>query len=303
MPAPDYGIPPPGYRLPEATRLGAVRLQVRDLARSIEYYERVIGFRRMPAPGGEAALGPEGDDRPLVWLNGRDDARPVPPGGRLGLYHFAILVPDRASLGRFVRHLGELGEYAGSADHAVSEALYLNDPDGLGIEVYADRPRSTWRYEARQLYMTTERLDIRSLLAAGGNRAWTGMPSGTVMGHVHLHVGDLDRAAAFYHQGLGLDKVVWTYPGALFLSAGGYHHHLGTNTWSSGPPAGDQDVRLLSWTMVLPAAANVAAAAQSLESAGYAVQREGETALAADPWGTTIRITSDKAPDTTTLTG
>jgi catechol 2,3-dioxygenase len=143
--------------------------------------------------------------------------------------------------------------------------------------------------------MTTERLDIRSLLAAGGNRAWTGMPSGTVMGHVHLHVGDLDRAAAFYHQGLGLDKTVWSYPGALFLSAGGYHHHLGTNTWSSGPPASDQDARLLSWTMVLPAAEGVAAAAQSLESAGHAVQREEATAMAADPWGTTIRITSDQA--------
>jgi catechol 2,3-dioxygenase len=301
LPAPDYGIAPPEYRLPDSTRLGAVGLQVRDLARSIEYYERVIGLRRMPAPDGEAALGPEGDDRPLVRLKQRDEARPVPPGGRLGLYHFAILVPDRASLGRFVRHLGELGEYAGSADHAVSEALYLNDPDGLGIEVYADRPRSTWAYEARQLYMTTERLDIRSLLAAGGDRVWTGMPSRTVMGHVHLHVGDLDRAAAFYHQGLGLDKTVWSYPGALFLSAGGYHHHLGTNTWSSGPPAGDQDARLLSWTMVLPAAASVAAAAESLESAGYAVQREGERALAADPWGTTIRMTSEKAPDPTTM--
>src|SRR5687768_5545846 len=289
----DYGIPPPTYRLPDRTRLGGVRLQVRNLARSVEYYERVLGLGRLAIIRDAVGLGAEGEDQPLVWLHELPDARPVPQGGRLGLYHFAILVPDRASLGRFVRHLGELGEYAGSADHAVSEALYLSDPDGLGIEVYADRPRSTWAYEARQLYMTTERLDIRGLLAAGGDRAWTGMPSGTVMGHVHLHVGDLDRAAAFYHQGLGLDKVVWSYPGALFLSAGGYHHHLGTNTWSSGPPAGDQDARLLSWTMVLPAAADVAAAGQSLEAAGYAVQREGETAMAADPWGTTIRITSD----------
>jgi catechol 2,3-dioxygenase len=207
LPAPENGIAPPGYRLPDATRLGAVRLQVRNLARSIEYYERVLGLHRMPAPGGETALGPEGDDRPLVWLQQRDDARPVPPGGRLGLYHFAILLPDRASLGRFVRHLADLGEYAGSADHAVSEALYLNDPDGLGIEVYADRPRSAWRFEARQLYMTTERLDIRGLLAAGGNRTWTGMPAGTVMGHVHLHVGDLDRAAGLLREALGRAEV------------------------------------------------------------------------------------------------
>ena len=289
---PPYGIEPPGYRLPDETRLGAVRLQVRNLARSVDYYERVLGLRRLPMPESEAALGPEGDDRPLVWLKEHEDARPVPPGGRLGLYHFAILVPDRAALGRFVRHLGELGEYAGSADHAVSEALYLNDPDGLGIEVYADRPRSSWRHQSRQLYMTTEPLDIRGVIAAGGNRGWTGMPSGTVMGHVHLHVGDLDRAAAFYHQSLGLDKVVWSYPGALFLSAGGYHHHLGTNTWSSGPPAGDSDARLLSWTIVLPAAGDVAAAARSLEAAGYAVEREGDRATVADPWGTRVRIST-----------
>ena len=214
----------------------------------------------------------------------------MPHGGRLGLYHFAILVPDRASLGRFVRHLSELGEYAGSADHAVSEALYLTDPDGLGIEVYADRPRSSWRTRGEGLYMTTGRLDVRDLLAAAGSEPWTRMPGGIVIGHVHLHVGDLDQGAAFYHEGLGLDKIVWSYPGALFLSAGGYHHHLGTNTWSSGPPATDEDARLLSWTVALPSAADVEAAAGSLESAGYRVNREDRAVTVADPWGTTVRL-------------
>jgi catechol 2,3-dioxygenase len=287
---PDYGILPPNHRLPDRTRLGAVRLQVRTLARSVEYYERVLGLRRLAGAGDAIGLAAEGEDQPLVWLHERPDARPVPHGGRLGLYHFAILVPDRASLGRFVRHLGELGEYAGSADHAVSEALYLSDPDGLGIEVYADRPRASWRVQGRQLSMTTERLDIRDLLAAAGPAPWTGMPGGTVIGHVHLHVGDLDRAAAFYHDGLGLDKVVWNYPGALFLSAGGYHHHLGTNTWSSGPPATDQDSRLLSWTVVLPSAADVDAVARSIESAGGPINREETAVTAADPWGTIVRI-------------
>src|SRR5687767_1179033 len=206
----DYGIPPPTYRLPDRTRLGGVRLQVRNLARSVEYYERVLGLGRLAIIRDAVGLGAEGEDRPLVWLHELPDARPVPQGGRLGLYHFAILLPDRPSLGRFVRHLGGLGEYAGSADHAVSESIYLSDPDGLGIEVYADRPRSTWtRLESGELYMTTDRLDIRSVLAAGGTAPWTGMPGGTVMGHVHLSVGDLAIAAAFYHQGLGLDKVVW----------------------------------------------------------------------------------------------
>jgi catechol 2,3-dioxygenase len=287
------GSRPPGYRLPDSTGLGPVRLQVRSLARSIEYYERVIGLRPLPRPGaaGVAALGVGGEEEPLVWLHERADARPVPPGGRLGLYHFAILLPDRPSLGRFVRHLGGLGEYAGSADHAVSESIYLSDPDGLGIEVYADRPRSTWtRLESGELYMTTDRLDIRSVLAAGGSAPWTGMPGGTVMGHVHLSVGDLASAAAFYHQGLGLDKVVWNFPGALFMSAGGYHHHLATNTWSSGPPATDDDARLLSWTVLLPSAAEVTAAEESLVAAGYAVERDGAVISAVDPWGTTVRI-------------
>ena len=286
------GIPPSGYRLPDATRLGPVRLQVRNVSRSIDYYQRVIGLRQVAPPdhAGAAALAAEGEEEPLIWLHERADARPVPPGGRLGLYHFAILVPDRAALGRFLRHLGGLGEYAGSADHAVSESLYLSDPDGLGIEVYADRPRSTWKHQGQELYMTTQPLDIRGVLAAGGERPWTGMPSGTVMGHVHLNVGDLTVAAAFYHQGVGLDKVVWSYPGALFLSAGGYHHHLGTNTWSSGPPATAEDARLLSWTVRGPAAADVAAVGRSLESAGYAVAREGEGVSAPDPWGTVVRL-------------
>src|SRR5688572_26630974 len=126
-----YGIAPPGYRLPEATRLGAVRLQVADIGRSLEYYQRVLGLHVLVHDRGRASLVAEGGERPLVWLHERPGARHVPHTGLLGLYHFAILLPDRASLGRFVAHLGSLGEYAGSADHAVSEALYLTDPDGL----------------------------------------------------------------------------------------------------------------------------------------------------------------------------
>lgn len=290
----DYGIAPPGYRLPEQTRLGPVRLQVADIERSLAYYQRVLGLRVLAREDGRVALGAEGEDEPLVVLHEERGVRPVPRSGLLGLYHFAILLPDRAALGRFIAHLGKLGEYAGSADHAVSEALYLTDPDGLGIEVYADRPREQWRQQDRQLYMTTEPLNIRSLLAAAGDRAWTGMPSGTAMGHVHLHVGDLERAEAFYHRALGLDKMVWSYPGALFLAAGGYHHHLGNNTWSSGPPASPSDARLLQWTVVLPSAADVAAVAVSLRAAGREVSESGEEVVAADPWGTAVRVTHER---------
>lgn len=287
----DYGIAPPGYRLPDTTRLGPVRLQVADLGRSLDYYQRVLGLRLLDRGGSQALLGAEGEEDPLVVLDEHPGVRPVPRSGLLGLYHFAILVPDRHALGRFVAHLGTLGEHAGSADHAVSEALYLTDPDGLGIEVYADRPRPEWQHHDRQLYMTTDRLDIRSLLAAGGDRAWTGMPSGTTMGHVHLHVGDLDGAEAFYHRALGFDKVVWSYPGALFLSAGGYHHHLGNNTWSSGLSASDGDARLLEWTIVLPDASDVAGVARSLRAAGYEAQEAEGEVVAADPWGTGLRLT------------
>jgi catechol 2,3-dioxygenase len=291
----DYGIHPPGYRLPSETHLGRVRLQVSDLARSLVYYQGVLGLRVIAESDGQAVLGAEIDDRPLVELDELRGAKPVPRRGRIGLYHFAILLPDRPSLGRFLAHLEELGAYAGMSDHFVSEAIYLTDPDGLGIEVYADRPRSTWKNHDGQLVMTTVPLDVRSVMQAAAESSegvtWRGMPPGTVIGHVHLHVGDLENAAAFYHGGLGLDKTVWTYPGALFLSAGGYHHHLGTNTWAAGaPPAAPDDARLLEWEVLVPTVADAEAAARSLTAARRDVRSDQNDWLAADPWGTVVRI-------------
>lgn len=286
-----YGIAPPGYRLPDATHVGRVRLQVSDLERSLAYYRDVLGFGTVEQSADRAVLGVEGDDRPLIELVERRGATPVPRRGRLGLYHFAILLPDRAALGRFLGHLAQIGARAGMSDHFVSEAIYLQDPDNLGIEVYADRPRSEWRHEGRQLAMSTEPLDARSVVEAGRGVPWTGMPAGTTIGHVHLHVGDIDEAAAFYHNALGLDKIVWSYPGALFLSAGGYHHHLGTNTWAAGaPPAGENDSRLLDWEIVVPSADDADTAAGSVEAAGYRVTRQEDGWVTADPWGTALRI-------------
>ena len=288
------GIAPPGFRLPAETRLGVVRLQVSDIERSLAYYERVLGLRPLRASRGAAVLGSADGGTPILELRNRPGAQPVPRRGRLGLFHFAILLPDRASLGRFVSHLSSIGERAGMSDHLVSEAIYLTDPDGLGIEVYADRPRAEWRYDGREIAMATLPLDAQDLVAAGGERRWGGMPNGTTIGHVHLHVGDLAEAARFYHEALGFDKVVWGYPGALFMSAGGYHHHLGTNTWAAGaPPAGDNDARLLEWEMVLPDAASIGAAAESVERAGGTVARSPDgSVLARDPWGTAVRLVS-----------
>ena len=282
----DYGIAPSGYRLPPATRLGPVTLQVADLERSLAWYERVLGFRAGDRETGAAALY-AGDDRaPLVRLRERQGATPIPRRGRLGLYHFAILLPDRASLGRFVKHLDANDLHAGMSDHLVSEAIYLSDPDGLGIEVYADRPRETWQHQDRQLVMATNPLDVAELVRSSPGE-WTGMPSGTVIGHVHLHVGDIPAATRFYHDGLGFDKVVWNYPGALFLSAGGYHHHLGTNPWAAGAaPAGEGDARLLEWEVLVPTTDDVARAAASIAAVGGVV----DGALARDPWGTAVRV-------------
>jgi catechol 2,3-dioxygenase len=286
-----YAVAPAGHRLPADLQVGPVRLQVADLDRSIGYYGRVIGLRVTGRTAAGATLAAQGDETPLVDLEELPGATPVPRRGRLGLYHFALLLPDRASLGRLIGHLGALGEYAGSADHLVSEALYLTDPDGLGIEVYADRPKSSWRMQGRALAMATDPLDLEDLVRAAGGQPWTGAPPGTRMGHIHLHVGDLESASAFYHAGLGLDRIVLNFPGALFMSAGGYHHHLGTNIWAAGaPPATEGDARLLEWRVQLPHRTDVEAAARSLSASGHQVRQDSGDAVAVDPWGTAVRL-------------
>ena len=280
-------------RLPDALRLGPVRLEVSDLGQSLEYYTTVLGLRPRETVAGSAALHAEGEPEPLVELVERRGAAPVRANSRLGLYHFAILLPDRPALGRFLAHLVKSGARLGASDHLVSEALYLRDPDGLGIEVYSDRPRSSWRYANGELAMATEPLDTEGVVAAGGGEPWTGMPAGTVMGHVHLHVGDIDAASRFYHGALGLDRTVWSYPGALFLSAGGYHHHLGVNTWAGrAAPASEGDARLLEWRVVLPGESDARLVAERLAAAGHPTVQEDRSWLVSDPWGTPLRLTA-----------
>jgi catechol 2,3-dioxygenase len=293
----SYGEPPRGFRLPAATRLGQVRLQVADLTRSVSFYQDVLGLRVIDADGRRAVLAAQGGDSPLVELRELSGARPVPRKGALGLYHFAILLPDRPSLGRFVRHLGEIGVRAGAGDHLVSESFYLQDPDNLGIEVYADRPRSSWRRVGRELMMATDPVDLDGLLQAAGEAHWNGAPAGTTIGHVHLHVGDLEQAGAFYSEAIGFDRTVWHYPGALFLAAGGYHHHLGTNTWagSGATPPQTDDARLLEWTIVLPDRTSLTEVGESLSRGSYSAVWEGDAdpgpeLVTQDPWGTQLRF-------------
>lgn len=292
--APASGSLSSGFRLPGDTRVGGVRLQVADLRRSLAYYANVLGLLVMEASVNAAKLGVPGSDVALVTLQAVAGTRPVPRRGAFGLFHFALLLPDRASLGRFIAHLASRGVHAGMSDHRVSEAIYLTDPDGLGIEVYTDRPREQWQFVDGQLVMTTDPLNAEDVVAAGGGHAWNSMPAGTTMGHVHLHVGDLEAASAFYQCGLGFDITVRNYPGALFFAAGGYHHHLGTNIWSPGPaPAADQ-ARLLAWTLAIRSARDAQVVGQRLIEAGYPAAQNGRAWTVTDPWGTPLRIVPDK---------
>ena len=289
-----YGMAPPGYRLPAESHPGAVRLQVSDLSRSLAFYEGLLGMNVIARDGERARLAAAGSERALLEL--RAGAQPrTSRGGRLGLYHFAVLLPDRPALGRLLSHLMSHGVHPGAADHLVSEALYLQDPDDLGIELYRDRPRSEWTTRGGELAMSTDPLDGAAIIESAGGESWDGMPAGTSIGHVHLHVGDIAAARSFYHDALGFDVMVSGYPGALFMAAGGYHHHLGVNTWAGAhavPPA-EHEPQLLSWDLVLPTTADVAAAADSLARNGCVVTPEeigGSIAL--DPWQTPLRLTA-----------
>lgn len=229
--------------LPSDAHIGQVSLTVRDLDQSINFYRDVLGFEATPQ-----GLRPRGG-RVLIELHERQDAI-AKPRRSAGLYHFAILVPSRAALGRSLRRLTDRHwPITGAADHLVSEALYLNDPDGLGIEIYRDRPRDTWRSSATgEVAMATDPLDLQSVFdEPGAQTPWAGLEAGTLMGHVHLHVPHLDTAEAFYCGRIGFETMVRGYPGALFVAAGGYHHHLGLNTWAGlgapPPPANAAGLR------------------------------------------------------------
>ena len=288
---PESGITPPGYRLPAGLRLGRIRLQIADLGRSVAFYERVLGFRTIEAHADGVVMGPVDEEVAILELVEFEGARPVPRRGRLGLFHVAYLLPDRADLARFLTHIADEGIPVGTSDHLVSEAIYLSDPDGLGIEVYADRPRSEWSRNGKQIRMLTRPLDVDSLMRTASDTPWLGAPPGTRVGHVHLHVGDMVASERFYHQALGFDKTVWDYPGALFLSAGGYHHHVATNAWAAGAPSPTaEDAQLLQWTILLPESSDAEAAALSMEEHGFSTSRSNGAVTVTDPWGTTVRI-------------
>ena len=276
--------------LPADTRLGAIRLRAGDVGLLRDFYERVIGLRAIASEDGVTALG--AGDRSLVELVSDPDA-PARPPRTTGLFHLAVLVPTRADLARALRRVFEAGWHlSGASDHLVSEALYLSDPEGNGIELYRDRPREEWPREGDEVAMATLPLDLESLLAEpGGDANAPAMPDGTVLGHVHLQVSELDTASAFWVDALGLDVMASLYPGALFVSAGGYHHHVGLNTWAGvgapRPPAGSRG--LDRFELVLPDAASETAARDRLTAVGEVRDEDGE-ALVEDPSGNAVLV-------------
>jgi catechol 2,3-dioxygenase len=230
--------------------MGLVELSVSDLERSLAYWQDTVGLRVLSRENGTAELGV---DTPLVRFVEEPGATSAQ--GYTGLFHVALLVPDRPSLGRFLAHVVRDGvEVTGLSDHVVSEAIYLRDPDYHGIEIYADRPKETYEGRVAQT-MTTIPLDTESLLAEAGDSDFDGLPSGTTVGHVHLCVSDVDEMVAFYNGKLGMGVTAYRPGGAAaFLSAGGYHHHLGGNTWETrgAGHAPEGTARLLRFTIVLP---------------------------------------------------
>ena len=275
-------MPPP--------HIGRVALAVADIERSIRFYSDVIGLALLSRDGDVAQMG--AGDTPLLLLHGHPGLSPVRRA--TGLYHFALLLPSRADLGDALQHYVDVNApISGFADHAVSEAIYLTDPDGHGIEVYRDRPRAEWVYAGNTLRMTTEPIDFEGVLRARSG-AWRGLPPGTMMGHIHLQVASIAATEQFYINQLGLDLVIRYGPSATFLAANGYHHHIGGNTWAGAglPPAPADAARLLWYELRQPDAAAVDAIAARLEAAGYAFTREAEGLRVVDPSGIVLLLTA-----------
>ncbi len=280
--------------LPATLRLGAAHFTVSDLDRSVGFYQDALGLRQHRREDAVAALGTGGED--LVVLHEEPGARPA--GRHAGLYHFALLYPSREELARAVQRLAETRTpISGASDHGVSEAIYLPDPDGNGIELYADRPHGQWPAPApgERLRMVTEPLDLDGLLGlVAGEEPRRHADPGLVVGHLHLHVGDLGRGLAFYRDVVGFEPMV-LFPNAAFVAAGGYHHHLGFNTWRGegvpAPPPGTVGLRW--WTVVLPDAKDVADLRDRLDAAGVEVEaRDDGSIVARDPWGIAMAVSA-----------
>ena len=272
-----------------ALRLGAVHLRVADLEAQADFYSRVLGLHPLARDASRAVLGVDG--RPLLALAHAPGARPV--AGSTGLFHTAFLLPGRADLGRFLNHLkAQRWPLDGASDHGVSEALYFNDAEGNGVEVYRDRQPNQWpRSREGGLAMYSRPLDLAELGRANADGAWGGAPTGTTVGHVHLKVNDLGAAQSFYRDVVGLELTQTLGDEAGFLSAAGYHHHLGINTWySRNAPAPPADATGLDHFEAALPAAQIERLKKRLDEAEVAWQEKGAGLRLEDPAGNGLAL-------------
>lgn len=277
------------YQNKPFTFVELVELKVTDLERSLAYYEEIIGFKVLEKQDNKVFLTADGK---TALLSLEQPANVTPKQQQTtGLYHFALLLPSRADLGVVLKHFIEKNVRVGAGDHLVSEAFYLNDPDGNGIEIYSDRPDTEWKWEGGYVDMATLQIDAQSILAEGASTKWVGLPAGTVMGHIHLHVSELAQTQTFYEL-LGFEVVTPNYPGALFMSTGKYHHHIGLNTWAGvgAPPAASNATGLVAFSLVYPSHEELQNAVNNLKENNVQLKEENDIFITQDPSKNTIKL-------------
>jgi catechol 2,3-dioxygenase len=280
-----------GFHTKPTTFVGHVKIKVENLQRSLTFYQDVLGFDILEQTASTIKLTSDGKTS-ILSLEQPENVI-AKQGRTTGLYHFAILLPKRSDLANIVIHLVNKGIKFGSSDHLVSEALYLDDPDGNGIEIYIDRDPSEWSWKGEEVAMTVDPLDFKNLLTTViQGKSWNGMPAGTVMGHIHLHVSELKKTEEFYVKGLGFDVVNRYGNQALFISDGKYHHHIGLNTWNGvgAPTPAKNSVGLDSFTLILSNEETRSQVVSNLRKIGANVTEENNNFVTHDPSGNRVEL-------------
>ncbi len=284
------------FHKPPSTYVRQLTLKVSDLTRSLRFYEEILGLNVVDRSSNRADLGIASDGKVLLALTQPTQTTPL-QANTTGLYHFAILLPTREALAQMVIHLTNSGVRFGSSDHLVSEALYLSDPDGNGIEIYRDRPQEEWTWNSDQVKMTVDPLDFADLLSGvEPANEWSGMPAGSIIGHIHLHVADISESERFYRDGLHFDVMTRYGAQASFLATGGYHHHIGINTWQgvgASPPL-QSSVGLLHFTLAFPDQSSRTQVLEDLEQIGASVMAQNGGFQTVDPAGNVIVLDIDR---------
>jgi catechol 2,3-dioxygenase len=279
-----------GFHSKPNTFVGHVKIKVQNLERSLKYYQEVIGFQILERTNTTANLTADGKTS-ILSIEQPENVIPK-QRNTTGLYHYALLLPKRADLANIVRHFVDNGIQIGSSDHLVSEALYLSDPDGNGIEIYVDRDPSEWNWNKGEVAMTVDPLDFGDLLSSEEEQSWQGLPAGTVMGHIHLHVSELKKTEEFYTKGLGFEVVCRYGVQALFISTGKYHHHIGLNTWAGvgAPTPPENSVGLNYFTLIYDNEDARNHVVEKLNNMGAAVSEENGSFVILDPSGNRIYL-------------